>query len=61
MVSKIATFFREARTELSRVNWPTRRQTIRLTGVVIGISLAFAVFLGAVDFVCELVLRNILL
>lgn len=43
-------FTREAWSELKKVVWPTRKETIRITIAVIILSLAVAVFLGAVDF-----------
>ncbi len=45
----ILTFLLEAKVELSRVNWPTRKQILRYTLLVIGISLAVALFLGGLD------------
>ena len=43
------TFFKEVRTELGKVIWPTRTETIRLTAVVIGVSLAIGLYIGALD------------
>ncbi|MBI4049794.1 MAG: preprotein translocase subunit SecE [Candidatus Doudnabacteria bacterium] len=43
-------FVKEAKNELFKVVWPTRAEIIRITIVVILISLAVAVFLGAIDF-----------
>ncbi len=42
--------FRETRSELRKVVWPTREETIRLTIVVLAISTAIGVFLGIGDF-----------
>lgn len=50
MFAKVKTFFEEARVEFRHVNWPTRAEAMRLTGVVIGLSIALAVFLGAFDY-----------
>ncbi len=36
---------------MAKVKWPTKSDTINYTIVVIGVSLAVAVFLGALDFV----------
>ena len=44
-------FLRETVDELKKVVWPTRREVIRLTFVVIIISLVVGIFLGALDFV----------
>ena len=43
------TFFKEVRTELGKVIWPTRAETIRLTLIVIGVSLAIGLYIGALD------------
>ena len=51
MVQKLKSFIDEARQEFKRVNWPTRAETMRMTGIVIGVSLAIAIFLGALDLV----------
>ena len=39
----------EAKSELLRVNWPSRKEVIRYTLLVVGISLFVAVFLGTLD------------
>ncbi|MBU6141917.1 preprotein translocase subunit SecE [Patescibacteria group bacterium] len=49
MFTKLSSFLGESRQELTRVNWPTREETIRLTIVVIGISLLVAALLGSFD------------
>jgi preprotein translocase subunit SecE len=59
--NKALTFIKEARVELRKVNWPTRTQTIRYTSLVIGLSLAVAVFLGTLDFSFEYILRKFII
>lgn len=46
-----AKFFTEVKAELSKVTWPTKDQVIRLTMVVIIISLAVGLFIGGLDFI----------
>jgi len=46
-----AKFFTEVKAELSKVTWPTKDQVIRLTTVVIVISLAVGLFIGGLDFI----------
>ena len=42
-------FIKEVRQELKKVTWPTRAETIKLTGMVIIISLFVAFFIGGLD------------
>lgn len=48
---KALDFFREVRVELEKVVWPTREQTIRLTLIVISITVMVGFFVGGVDFI----------
>lgn len=57
MSKRIATFFREAKSELMLVNWPTKKQTANYTLLVIAISLAVALFLGALDYAFGYILK----
>ena len=43
-------FFREVKIELKKVTWPTKKQTINSTVVIIIFVFIIAVFLGFVDF-----------
>jgi preprotein translocase SecE subunit len=49
MLDRIKRFLEESRREFQHVNWPTRAEAARLTGVVIFLSIAIAAFLGAFD------------
>ncbi len=44
-------WLRETQSELRKVTWPTREEALRLTYVVIGISLAMGAVLGGADFI----------
>ncbi|MBI2612036.1 preprotein translocase subunit SecE [Candidatus Gottesmanbacteria bacterium] len=44
-------FLKEVRSELSKVIWPTRQETIKLTVIVIAISVAIGLYIGGIDFV----------
>lgn len=46
-------FLKDVKIELSRVSWPTKDQLIQYTLVVLGMSLAIALFLGAWDWVLQ--------
>ena len=49
-MGKIIQFFKDVRVEMGKVVWPTRREALKITGIVILFSLAVAAFLGAIDF-----------
>ncbi|MBI3985021.1 MAG: preprotein translocase subunit SecE [Candidatus Levybacteria bacterium] len=44
-------FFKEVTDELKKVVWPTKEEVIRLTGVVILVSVIVGLFLGGADFI----------
>jgi preprotein translocase subunit SecE len=44
------TFFRDIIDELKKVTWPSRKDTIRLTLMVIAICAVVGLVLGAIDF-----------
>ncbi len=48
---KIIIFLKEVRMEIKKVNWPTKKQTLRYTLIVLGVSIVMAMFLGTLDFV----------
>lgn len=50
-MKRIIDFLGEVKLELSKVIWPTPNQTIKLTVVVIIVTVTVGFFLGAVDFV----------
>lgn len=44
------TFLKEVVTELKKVTWPTRQETIKLTVIVLVISAVVAAFVGGLDY-----------
>lgn len=42
-------FIKEVIAELKKVTWPTREETVKLTAVVIALSLIVAFFVGSLD------------
>lgn len=60
MAQKITNYFKNSARELKRVNWPTKKETINNTVLVIGISLGVALFLGIVDFLLTQILQLVI-
>lgn len=48
-VANPAKFFAEVKSELLKVTWPAKDQVIRLTAVVVVISIVVGFFLGGLD------------
>lgn len=61
ILNKSITFLKEVRLEVKKVNWPDRQEIFRYTLIVIGGSVAVAIFLGAVDFVFTTILNRFVL
>lgn len=50
-VQNPAKFLKEVKVELDKVVWPARTEAIRLTTIVVAVSIMVGVFIGALDFV----------
>jgi preprotein translocase subunit SecE len=53
-------FFRDVRSELRKVTFPSRKETVASTVVVLIAVFAVSMYLGVVDFVLSIVIRSIL-
>lgn len=56
----ITTFFEESRAELRKVTWPTRQETLNLTGAVIVMTVGLAAFLGVIDALLDAVVKPLI-
>ena len=43
-------FINQSIAELKKVVWPTRKKVVKLTGIVLGVSLATGLFIGGLDY-----------
>lgn len=53
-------YFKESREELAKVTWPTRREALNHTALVVVISLGVAAFFGLVDYLLTIGLEQLL-
>lgn len=44
-------FFKEVKSELSKVIWPTRNEVVRLTVIVLAVSLIMGIYIGGLDII----------
>jgi preprotein translocase subunit SecE len=47
--NRIKRWFRETRAELTKVTWPTRQEGMRLTGIVIVVTIVSGIAIFAID------------
>ena len=59
-MQKITTFLESVKIELGKVTWPTRKETIATTGVVVMIVFLISLYLGACDVILSKMMRLIL-
>ncbi|HEV3244781.1 MAG TPA: preprotein translocase subunit SecE [Candidatus Paceibacterota bacterium] len=50
MANPLTRYLQETRTELNHVAWPTQRQTVVFTALVVALSLGVAAYVGALDY-----------
>ena len=60
MFEKAKQFLKEVKIELKKVVWPTRKDTIASTSVVLIIVMIIAIFLGLVDLGLSRIIKLIL-
>jgi preprotein translocase subunit SecE len=51
ITERLKEYFIDTRGELRKVTWPTRKQATNLTLIVLGVTVAMALFLGGLDWV----------
>jgi len=59
-MQKITTFLESVKIELGKVTWPTRKETVATTGVVVMIVFLISLYLGACDIILSKLMRLIL-
>lgn len=59
-MQKITTFIESVKMELGKVTWPTRKETVATTSVVVIIVFLISIYLGACDIVLSKLMRLIL-
>jgi len=59
-MSKITEYFKETKTELKHVIWPSKNQTFYYTLIVIILSVVIAYYLGIFDFIFSTGLQKVI-
>lgn len=50
-MKKLINYIKASAEEMKKVTWPTKKETINYTLLVIGISAGVAIFLGTLDYI----------
>jgi len=61
VTQKINIFFKEVWVEMKRVSWLSRKDVLRYTLIVLGITIAVAAFLGGLDYIFAEIIKKIIL
>jgi preprotein translocase subunit SecE len=56
----LMSLFRDLKGEIKKVNWPPPRQAANMTAVIVALSAALGLFLGAVDYSFQELFRLLL-
>lgn len=59
-INSAVQFLREVKIELKKVTWPSRKQTIGSTAVVIAVIILISIFLGSIDIGLSNLIRAVL-
>ncbi|HCC23577.1 TPA: preprotein translocase subunit SecE [Candidatus Falkowbacteria bacterium] len=54
--NRLFNYLREAKVEMTKVTWPTKKETTKYTLIVISVSVGVAVFLGGLDLLFQYLL-----
>lgn len=54
LISWFFQYLREAKSEVGKVTWPSKKDTIKYSALVIAISVIIAAFFGGLDWVLNL-------
>ena len=60
IMNKAVQFLSQAKAELKKVTWPSRKQTLASTGVVMVIVAVMALYLGIIDLILAKLVKFIL-
>jgi preprotein translocase subunit SecE len=61
LTQKVNLFFKEVWVEMKRVSWLSRKEILKYTLIVLAATIAFAAFLGALDYIFSAIIRRLLI
>ncbi len=61
ITQKIKEFFKEVWVEMKRVSWLSRKDVLRYTFIVLGVTIVVALFLGGLDYIFTEIIKLFIL
>ncbi len=58
IIEKVKSFLKEVYVELKRVSWLSRKDILRYTLIVLGVTVAVAAFLGGLDYIFTEIIKR---
>ena len=59
-MSRLGKYFNDTAAEMKHVSWPTQKQALVYSALVIGVSVFVALFVGAFDYVFTQLLNQVI-
>lgn len=53
-------FLKEVKTELKKVTWPSQKEVVKMTGIVLGVSLTVGLFISLLDLIFTKLVQTII-
>jgi len=61
IIQKVKIFFKEVWVEMKRVSWLSKKDLVRYTLVVLGVTAGAAIFLGGLDYIFTEIIKKVIL
>ncbi|MEY2985910.1 MAG: SecE/Sec61-gamma subunit of protein translocation complex [Candidatus Parcubacteria bacterium] len=61
MITKPIQYIKEAQVEIKKVTWPSKKQSLQYTAIVVIISIASTIILGGLDILFNYILTQFIL
>jgi len=61
ITQKIKVFLKEVYVEMKKVSWLSKKEVVRYTLIVLGFTAISAAFLGGLDYIFSLIIKNFIL
>jgi preprotein translocase subunit SecE len=58
---KINSFFKEVWVEMKRVSWLARKDIVKYTLIVLGVTIVVSIFLGGLDYIFSTIIKIFIL